>query len=217
MVTISQLRKMKATGWYHIERKHTIDKVLINRGFPLYKCTYLKFTQQFKSDMHSDYNFLFCGGFGVFENFRIMDEYILNQVIYRAKSMGFVKCYTPENVKHIVDEARSHGLAVKITDECTNERNKWDVGFCVSGKFSELFDLDALAADYCEYLKISGDTMNFDFIEELRNIQLEDFLGFDYAACRKSDEEIIITGLILGYPIETTAAILTYSNYPYRS
>ena len=49
-----------------------------------------------------------------------------------------------------------------------------------------------------------------DFILSLKNIEITSYLTSDYAN-PNTTKEIIITGLILGYPVETTVAILWMS------
>jgi len=219
-LTVAKLKMMGATGWYHIYHKKTIEKVLMNHGIVRYKCKYLAIERKFNSLMHSDENYLFCGGFYLFGHYSIDNKYILNQVVYRAKPMGFISGDTLEELKPYEDEAKKHELAFQYIDndkngvnDEENGGNRYEIGCCVKGTFSELFDLAALAEDYRRYLQYRSETKDYDlsFIGELAHRRLEEFLTFDYGREPKSYRDDIITGLILGYPIETTAAYFTDS------
>jgi hypothetical protein len=98
---------------------------------------------------------------------------------------------------------------------CTGHESIWKdiyvLGLCVPGTFDENFDLEALTSDYCESAVCAG----YDYLakdiqlltQRLKQEQIADYLSSDYAHA-STLEELVTTGLILGYPIETTISIL---------
>jgi hypothetical protein len=76
-------------------------------------------------------------------------------------------------------------------------------------KFSELFNLGDLEHDYLLYAPLSSHTTIQKLIQKLAKQCISDYLNFDYTN-PDGEENLFITGLILGYPIETTASRLWY-------
>ena len=77
------------------------------------------------------------------------------------------------------------------------------LGFCQKEKLKDLFDLSSLQKDYFNYL--GYEAINLKKIEDKT---LDECLAsFDYDN-PKNDEEFIITGLVFGYPIESTVSII---------
>lgn len=50
------------------------------------------------------------------------------------------------------------------------------------------------------------------WLNSMFSLELSDFIcGFDYAYSCKRNCENVLTGLILGYPIESTVALMNYN------
>jgi hypothetical protein len=85
---------------------------------------------------------------------------------------------------------------------------------CTFGRIGELFDLRALLNDYAEYLAVAGEAGNsalHDIERELARIQrmlLSRFLDFNEVDSDGSPGGYARCGLLLGYPPETTAALI---------
>ncbi|MDX6549093.1 MAG: hypothetical protein QOG33_2643, partial [Gaiellales bacterium] len=98
-------------------------------------------------------------------------------------------------------------------DGCTGDTARL-LTVCVQGRIGELCDLDALRRDYREYLAVAGKHGSSALREIERELlylerkQVSHFLGLDGVGSDCSPAGYVRSGLLLGYPPETTAAII---------
>ena len=72
--------------------------------------------------------------------------------------------------------------------------------------------MDSLIKDYSAYFSLAGFSHDFlqdviVYLNSLRYKSISDFFDYDYAN-PETVTDLITTGLILGYPIETTASLI---------
>lgn len=134
-------------------------------------------------------------------NGRISDRAIVARVVGGLKPVGFLDT-EDRRVTRPVEEAggrvyaASYGL-LSVT---------------MGGRIGELFDLAALAADYRAWLveEKAATTLRL-VLRELRKLapmDLRDFLDFRDVGCNVTPRGLARSGLVLGYPVESTVALL---------
>jgi DNA-binding PadR family transcriptional regulator len=206
---ISGVNEDLSTGWKHYPIGKNIKKVFLLHGKETYAYEYPNINRKFNSSMLNDDNIFCVDGWSIFPPGEIDYKFILIQVILHQKPMGFIKGHSKAEVDKFRALAEQNGLAFYAKDESAKWKEpRWNVGFSVKGKFAELFNIDALIEDYQAYFKILGLKADFAVIDKLKDRRLEEFLSFNYSGGAKSIENNIITGLILGYPVETTIGYL---------
>lgn len=190
--------------WFSDKRVYT--KIIVNNGHVMRDYTYPHINRTFFSPMVNDDNLHLCGGW----QFHLNWSECLSRVVDGLKPMGF----------HIVDVDKKDLYLSYMTqnldkveynvNDNLHIEGKIEIGVSVKGKFKDVFDMDSLLNDYIQYLG------NFEpdlhtLISKLKNEEVSKYLtNFDYAN-PESIEDLIITGLILGYPIETTVSIILES------
>lgn len=191
-------------GVYIRRYKKTEHKLFINNGHLMARYKYPIIERTFISPMLNDFNLHHCGGWfwpGVKE------EGIATRVANKEKPMGFI-CFRADNMEGLAileKEAQVKGLATK------HARSEWgtqELGVSNRGKMGELFDLEHLAEDYSRYYEAIGvKDPGFSWILDWQEKELSELPDYDYAN-PSGIRELICTGLILGYPVETTVASL---------
>lgn len=85
------------------------------------------------------------------------------------------------------------------------------IDFVRKGRLRDYFDLDEIIEFY-ELLGLGWDYVDTDRFMELFNADLLDLINdnksFEYSSIYKTTAEDIITGLLLGYPLESTVGII---------
>lgn len=193
-------------GIYIRNHSNTQDKLYINNGHLMRKYTYPIIQRKFHSPMVNDYNLHLCGGWAWPSVERIET---IHRVISKLKPMGSYTIWDKDEdiknqtMKIVLDSGLPHNF---------KKREKYfDIDICQSGILDELFDMDSLCEDYISYGMLSkwkpknGEIESI--IESLRRKTLSDFLNVDYVN-PSNLAETISTGLILGYPIESTVSIV---------
>ena len=198
------LKKAHRTGIYHIQnlKKKLIHKLYLGNGVEHLHYIYPDITRVFYSPMLQDENLYFCGGFFIYPQ-DLHRQMLLERVIQKSKPMAFIVCSKIEEMHQFQEKALAYDLAtyqVPRTDE------KYELGFSNRGQMTDLFDIDALIQDYRTYLEPEIELW-YDDIIAVKTMRLEEFLTFNYANPLIYLDYILV-GLILGYPIETTAAIM---------
>lgn len=183
----------------------TKDVLFINNGVLMKKYKFPKIKARFNSPMLNFFNLHMCGGW-FWPNVNVKKE-ILRRVIKGLKPMGKIVDKT-EEIKKVSDKAEKAGLKYRITSHFWEGHNS--IRFCKDGKFEKLFDVEALLSDYSEYYfaifkKTEGEYKTFT--SKIANRKLSDFLDFNIGTPDKYSD-VIITGLILGYPIWSTVSVL---------
>jgi len=169
---------------------------------------------EFSSPLVNDHNLYLAQG----NDWREM----VKQIVAKKKPIGFMDSHSGKEMKEAASSLIEAGHAVHCyrysfsdgADPC------WFVSGSQVGRISEMFDIDALIFDYSSYF--SGKPEVVTAIEtELKKIgrfDLSYFLNFkdveiDYPAIRDKEKnvagEYARCGLLLGYPVESTMAIIT--------
>ena len=180
-------------GIYIRNQDDTQEKLFINNGDLVRKYKYPNIRTEFKSEMVNDFNLHFCGEW----TWPDVDyEYgLIDRVRRKKKPMGLYICDTRGELNKLKHTIRYLNLNITKKDK--------ELGFCQKGKLKDLFDLDSLQKDYSVYLGYKA----IDFKKIADKTLDECIASFDYDN-PKDDEELIITGLVFGYPIESTVSII---------
>ena len=211
---------MVVNGIFHRFFKKTEHKLIYVRGHMLHRYVYPRIERQFISPMVNDFNLGFVGGwFFKDKHDQSIDTstHLVKRVVSGMKPMAWTGAYKKNYNEHVEEQyqlekyARMAGMATKIVDKGDQIR----LTVCHKGRIDKLFDLDSLKTDYEKFCldKFNGGN---SFLEKgitntislLERKRLEDYM--DWIKDSENEiEQLILTGLILGYPHETTFAILT--------
>ncbi len=186
------------------------EKLFINKGYLMRCYKYPLIERLFKSKLINDYNLHFCGGW-FWHNVNIMDGVF--RVMNCVKPIGFFHCKNKEAYEMFI-----YMLSDKDREKLNSvthfyNSEKKEIAISVNGTLADNFNLDALIKDYysyAKYLNIDIEEVNEikEVIYHLRDLELSEFLyKYDYVN-PATDIDLVITGLILGYPIETTVSII---------
>ncbi|QGS68150.1 hypothetical protein CV093_04435 [Oceanobacillus sp. 143] len=121
-------------------------------------------------------------------------------------------CRNIEEINEITDKIERIHLRYSISEN-NHSAFPYEIGIANNGTMEELFDLASLVETYRLFSEKLG--VNLLSLEEelvilnLKKWELSSFLnGFDYSSPFKTTVNHVLTGLILGYPIESTIAVL---------
>jgi hypothetical protein len=157
----------------------------------------------------------------------LSDELIVRQVFDGRKPLGGV-CLSKldrdwvrdrERAEALASETRSRGLAARVIAEGPEAEgyegppDKWGSSTIVwitmsqRGTLGELFDLDALAEDWRLFFPGGGlSEVVAGLLAEARAMRLEEFTE---SAFSFDDVPAPLTGLVLGYPVWSSAAFMS--------
>lgn len=198
-------------GVYIREHKKTIDKLFINNGNLMRKYKYPRIEERhFSSPLLNDYNLHLCGGWS-FNG--IEDNQTIQRVINGKKPMGFYDTFSSEKFEYWKEYVKDTGLPYILSPKEKNNRID-EIGISIKGTFGNIFNLPDLIHDYQLYAMACGFSDDFvehirEFITSIKDVEIKNYLSFDYVN-QTTDEGTIITGLILGYPIETTISCMWF-------
>jgi len=204
-----------ANGYFVRYFKATEHLLVYNIGNLSHRYVYPRIVRKFSNPMINMYNLNFVGGWHFNDNnggyIGINHVHSVQRVIDGLKPMtwlGVFKCHTNhlDNFHEAIELAKESGLAVR---EFERDTNLIGATVCRRGRIDDMFDLSILLEDYaafaekdeCLFAKISTT------INSLRNSNLDDHMDL----AQDNDENIkyfVLTGLFLGYPIETTYSII---------
>lgn len=174
----------------YIKYNNTITKKIMNNGYCMRTYKNCPPTLKFKSEMISDDNQNFCGGWTM-SNFDSSNNALFDRCWKGLKPMGVI--YTKDY--KVYNQIKSSPFNVSELF-LPNKMGYNHFCFANEGTFNELFDLDSLYQDYSN----AGIKIDLSLIN---GKELKDF--FD--KWDSPPNELWITGLILGYPIENTISI----------
>jgi len=207
-------------GWTHTEIR--------NRGYLMVKYRYPTIERKFSSKLISYDNLHLCGGWSL-DGIKYKDQCIM-RVMKGLKPFGVEIYDTHEEVDKIEKIIKKHikndNFKYTIVEREMCGKIYIDVTVASTKRFDKLFKIygifdrsgkivdsleNSLMRCYDEYLfrKVPKNIYNdvIFCLEQLEGKKVSDYLGFDYAN-PYSVEDLVITGLILGYPIETTASLI---------
>jgi hypothetical protein len=180
-------------GIYIRNQDDTQEKFFINNGELVRKYKYPDIKTAFRSEMVNDFNLHFCGEWSWPD---VDYEYgLIDRVRRKKKPMGLYICDTRGELNKLKHTIRYFNLTIIKKDK--------ELGFCQKGMLRDLFDLGSLQKDYVNY--VGNKAIDFKKIED--KALDECIASFDYNN-PECDEEFIITGLVFGYPIESTVSII---------
>lgn len=196
-------------GIYIRKHKNIEERLFINTGILVRIYKYPIIDRTFQSPLVNDHNLNLGGGWGWPGK---KESECLTRVMSGKKPIGFYHFKDDESITEYCDSGFPY-VILKDTDPgvITNE-----IGLSIKVTFSESFDMDALINDYDQYLKSLIKKYNFNKntaekiikkFDYIRNKDVSSFLTFDYGNPCKLPEDHCLTGLILGYPIETTVSL----------
>lgn len=156
-------------------------------------------------------------------------EDLIGRVTTRAKPTAFVNTAEIRQNEHLggrridpyeaVREAARRALDAEccvrlVSSESTFER-RLSCAVSISGRVADVFDLDALLADYQAYTRRAGAHVAASIADELEAIadcDVSEFLDFRRLIGPPEGDSApgdwARRGLLLGYPVDTTAAII---------
>ncbi len=180
-------------GIYIRDRDDTQEKFFVNNGELIRKYIYPIIKTVFQSEMVNDFNLHFCGEWAWPD---IDSKYgLIDRVRRKKKPMGIYVCGTRGELNRLKHTMKYLNLNITKKDK--------ELGFCQKKSLKDLFDLDSLQKDYDNYLGRNA----IDFKKIADKTLDECIASFDYDN-PEDDEELIITGLVFGYPIESTISII---------
>jgi len=181
---------MKKQGIYIEKHSKTQTKKLYNNGYLTIRYLFQPHSINFKNEMINDDNQHFCGGYSV-NNMDLSNDALLNRVLVGKKPMGVI--YERDDEK-LYNYFKNIDITKFFVEVCKNTITNYNyIIVAYKGNFDDLFDLETLKSDY----KNSG--IDID-LNEVKGKTLKDFF-------ETWDDNLWITGLMLGYPIENTISI----------
>jgi hypothetical protein len=182
------------------------ERLFIGNGHCHHTYRYPIILKTFHSPLINDYNLNFCNGWFMprSKNREDLDTEFLFRVIDRKKPIAFIS-----GDKHKIDRMQGMAEEFDCLTSISQRSTYWEIGVSRPETFRQLFDLDALKSDYQKYaqkLEITNPEWK-TFYSKIQDKTLADFLTFDYMGSKKNSD-VIITGLILGYPIYSTASVM---------
>lgn len=130
-------------------------------------------------------------------------EALLDRVLKHRKPVAFLDSTDSTDLVVAVQRAMEARCPVQ-----------WSEGFCsvgVPGRVRSQFDLEALIADYRELTAEAGTRVGGEIAAELYRIGYREFAGclnFEDVETDFTPAGYARCGLLLGYPVETTAAMM---------
>lgn len=203
------------SGWYRRDYKKNSEMLVINNGNVLCRYKYPKIACSLDTLMLSWQNLYFCGGYYVQaeDGTRLgNDDLLIDAVISGHKPIGFIIVKKTEIDKYI-KKAAENNLKYSINPHFWE--GHCEIGLANRGRIEDYFNIDNLIEVYDLYSKALGYELisqkDKEWLNKIFKVRLSDFIcGFEYAKSNKSDCEHILTGLLLGYPIESTVALIDY-------
>lgn len=187
--------------------------IIMNRGYNMRTYIYPHVKIPFQSPMVRWWNLFYCNGF--FIDGPNGEEYstnmnIVDAVINKQKPIGFAYF---ENTKmhEIVEKVKKTGLPYSISPGLIRDDYSF-IGIAQPVTFGKIFDVNQWLKSYALMSQAVGITLldksDEKFFLSLKNKQLSYWLDdWDYAN-PASNRDYALTGLLLGYPVESTVSIM---------
>ncbi|MBT2292685.1 hypothetical protein J7E73_26855 [Paenibacillus albidus] len=204
------------SGFYRRDYKETSDMVVMGNGHSMLRYKYPKVSNiPFYSPMVRWHNLFFCGGYSIrFPNGERTDTYdrLFDAIRTGLKPTGFWPLASQE-LKETLHKVNQTDLVWKVSDN-SHPNFQYEIGVANKGKMKDHFNLNKVIESYQLFSKKLGYDLlskkDEDIILCYEDVDLAWFLeGFDYGDPEKKNHDHVLTGLILGYPVESTVALLT--------
>lgn len=176
-------------GIHHETGQRVQHKMVFNDGYVLIEYTYPVVKRSFKSPMLNDYNLHFIN-----PGWKGTDgKALVNRVAKGLKPAGITWGELAELLE-LEDMAKNAGLMTFLRQH--HPQSLYELGFTCKGTFGTTFDLQSLVDDYA---RAGLDARHLLALVPVRLLTaLRDW----------DDTDPPLTGLLLGYPIETTWAVM---------
>ena len=206
------------SGFYRRDYKENHEMVVLSNGHSLCRYKYPRGVNiPFHSPMVNWMNLTFCGGYGVLledGEYAGSNKRLFEAVANGLKPIGFINVNF-NKFEEIIEEVMQSGFRYEISKVWTGN---YEIGLANQGKVKDYFDLDKLINSYRLYSNRIGHNLLTPRDEEnllkINELELAIFLkDFDYASSQKKNWEHVLTGLLLGFPIESTVALLVGQIY----
>ena len=209
-----------AHGIYEVGNNQWRERAFIGNGVLLASYLFPKIENRFKCQLVDNFNLHLCGGWswriGKDESIsgKVEDRIIFERVAQKMKPIGFIISKDRDYLLEYQHQATNAGLST-VFHPNPPRKDLWELGIANIGKLETFFDFDALTADYVEYMSVFDDNgwmlAIMDHLEIIRSSELSEYIhGFDYSSADRGFNESVTTGLVLGYPPETTIATSWY-------
>jgi hypothetical protein len=189
-------------------------------GYEVSRFTFPDIDRHFKSELLNDRNYALSGG--------APWRAVLGQVVDRRKPVGFVDSEDANEMRDAARLALDGGCAVRfavVTLPCEGDSEPTRrVAFCsaaIEGRVGEVFDIETLLTDYRSFLEVVEDEDRreqawasiTDKLHALADAEVPDFLEFTavegtWWEGTPTPADWARRGLLFGYPVETTAALM---------
>ena len=188
--------------------------IIMNKGYTMRTYIYPHIKIPFYSPMVRWWNLFYCGGFFIHgpngENYST-DMNIVDAVINKQKPIGFAY-FDNNKMPKVIEKVKKTGLPYSISPGIIRDDYSF-IGISQLGTFGKLFDINQLLKSYAlmdQNVNIPLlDKSDEKFFRSLKNKPLSYWLNdWDYARPGKSNRDLALTGLLLGYPIESTVSIM---------
>jgi hypothetical protein len=200
------------TGIVARETKNTVKVTICHNGYHCNTYTYYKLPQAPKHPMVSWKNITMCGGYCLSdENGQRTDrsEDIANAVFIGTKPVGDLYYANETDAQAMTLTASQTGLEVinyQTICKYTNSTS-YRMLIGVHEPVGELFDLNAIAAYYTAVVPWSSDSIRKKFHQIRLMTPAKVLRQYDFFN-PASDAEYAVTGMLLGYPFESTGYLL---------
>lgn len=209
----SPIQAIKKTNWsnnktgeplhgvFHEVLKNVEHTIVFSNGRRVAFYSYPRIIRSFISPLINDFNLNFTGGWFYFDSKEEEYQMLINTVIAKKKPAGFF-VGEEHQMRQLNDQARRAGLVTSL-HAYPKIKDKWELGIGQNLAFGKTFILENAEIDYAKW------GLNYN-LTSLHDHNISKYLkGFNYAE-PFTPFDLVITGLLLGYPIETTAAILAF-------
>lgn len=201
-------------GLFTISKNNIRVMYIINRGYVMIKYVFPNDKLPFNSSMVRWWNLFYCGGFRIIgpkDEIYSSCDYLADDMIAKLKPIGFIMC-KKKNLKKTLKKLTVQHLLTNVSK--VNTLFGYEIAVCQNTTFGEAFDVKAFIKSY-EIMQLRADCKVFTksdkkYFKSLKNIPLSHWLAdWDYAN-PKTNRELMLTGLLLGYPIESTFDRMCY-------
>lgn len=193
-------------------RKNAVMMIL-NKGWNMRTYPYPRVRIPFTSPMVRWQNLYYCGGFGVHgpnDKDLSSDGDLIDAVIAKRKPIGFA-LFESDQLQAQVEKVTTAGLPYKVEPHDRLSGHTW-LGVSQQTTLAETFDLLAWLESY-SLMSSAAKTILLTKSDETAFWSLKDrplsswLTGWDYAN-PVTNRDLALTGLLLGYAIESTVSIM---------
>lgn len=193
---------------YGVAPSEYVQTLIINMGNVMNMYKYPVVDRAFSSAMVNWENLHLCGGWswrftGDLRKYNNMKDHeiTVERVLGGLKPAGTIYG-SLELIEEVAAKVTAAGFLAK--HKFRPNMPKWPYEMMIANPkpFEELFDLDALDADYAKYFKVLGAEDITPKFSKLRGKSMADFMDLNIDWC--SPVGMYVVGLILGYPVEST-------------